>query len=169
MRAHVREVELDGTATEIAAVLAATINARTPHIEAPSDEHLEQIADEAITAEVVEEEPEAEERPAFGVTRADDTTTRLKKLAYDIAGEPELPSYPDAPAWHDVPMEQRRWASNKNTLHLRDAPGSSSVRCGSRKLASEDSTMEYPQAVSLAKVCGTCWRRAHEATRKDKS
>lgn len=150
----VRFVEIEGASFEVPDALRALI---TPKELAPT-------VIEAGAVDVVPE-IEAEQVPAFGVTRADDPRRRLEELAYDIAGEPAQATYPDAPKWQDVRPEQRRWAENRNTLHLRHADDPLAVMCGSKKLAPEDTVLECPQAVSLAHVCGTCWRRNVEAKR----
>lgn len=170
MKARIREVELDdATATDIATVLGQIISQRTPQLEQPRavDEH------EAEAVEVIDE---PEPAPAFGVTRADRVAPRdvsreerlrehLTAAAYDAAGEePETPAYPPVPKWQDM-LEHGRWGGNKNTLHLKhpDKPGT--VRCGEKSLMPEDAMLDYPQAASLGKVCGTCWRRSVEAGR----
>lgn len=167
MKARIREVELsDATARDIAAVIAATIAARTPQLQEPTDEDLRRYADEAIAADPIEIiEPATP--PAFGVTRADEAMTQLATAAFaeagidlDTDGEPELD-------WRSIPVEFRWWNNSMRTCHIRQRPGVDLAMCklSAQKIGTKRTAFDQPPAESIADVCGNCRRRLQEAGR----
>lgn len=169
MKARIREVELDdATSTEIANVLAQIMSTRTPQLEPPTDERLEQMADEAIEAEVVE--PVFGVVPAEEIARAEQITTRLHDALEDTLGE-EIPRtsivYPTPPPWSEIPIERRWWGHGMRTLHLIHPDDATRSMCNRSKkqIGGNRRENDRPPAESIANVCGTCWRRQVDAER----